>query len=169
METRWVVFRQSRIHGLGGFAKADLPKGARILEYVGDKIDKQESARRCEANNVYIFSLNDEQDIDGNVEWNPARFLNHSCSPNCEAEFDGDQIWVITGRDVNAGEELTFNYSFDLEDYRDYPCHCGAPNCVRYIVAEEFFEYVRRREPGNARPQSSSSSFPFSKRDEQEE
>ena len=146
METRLVVFRESRIHGLGGFAKTDLAKGARILQYVGEKIDKQESARRCEANNVYIFSLNDQQDIDGNVEWNPARFLNHSCSPNCEAEFDEDQIWVIASRDISAEEELTFNYGFDLEDYREYPCHCGAPNCVGYIVAEELFEYVRGRE-----------------------
>jgi SET domain-containing protein len=145
METQLVVFKESPIHGLGGFAKTDLSKGTRILEYVGEKIDKRESARRCEANNVYIFSLNDEQDIDGNVEWNPARFLNHSCSPNCEAEFDNDRIWFMATRNIRAGEELTFNYGFDLEDYRDYPCHCGAPNCVGYMVAEEFFEHVRGR------------------------
>src|SRR5262249_38101926 len=84
-ESELAVFKESRIHGLGGFAKINLTKGERMLEYVGERIDKQESARRCEANNVYIFSLNEAKDIDGNVEWNPARFLNHSCSPNCEA------------------------------------------------------------------------------------
>jgi uncharacterized protein len=150
METRLVIFKQSTIHGLGGFAKTHLAMGDRIIDYVGEKIVKYESARRCEANNVYIFSINSEQDIDGSVEWNPARFLNHSCSPNCEAEFDVDQIWVIANRDINAGEELTFNYGFNLEDYRDYPCHCSAPNCVGYIVAEEFFEHVRRRATGPA-------------------
>jgi SET domain-containing protein len=148
IETDLVIFKESSIHGLGGFAKTDLSKGAKIVEYVGEKIDKQESVRRCEANNVYIFSLNDEEDIDGNVDWNPARFLNHSCSPNCEAEFDEDHIWVIAARDIRAGEELTFNYGFDLENYRDYPCHCGAPNCVGYIVAEEFFDHLRRH-PGS--------------------
>ena len=146
METTLVKFKESAIHGLGGFAKACLPKGTRIVEYVGEKIDKQESARRCEANNVYIFSLNDEQDIDGNVDWNPARFLNHSCFPNCEAEFDDDHIWLVAARDIASGEELTFNYGFDLQDYRDYPCHCGAPNCVGFMVAEEFFDHVRSRE-----------------------
>jgi len=145
METDLVIFKESPIHGVGGFAKTDLSKGARIVEYVGEKIDKHESARRCEANNVYIFSLNDVEDIDGNVDWNPARFLNHSCNPNCEAEFDEDHIWVISTRDIRAGEELTFNYGFDLQNYRDYPCHCGAPSCVGYIVAEEFFDHVRRQ------------------------
>lgn len=144
-ESDLVTFRESKIQGVGGFAKADLPAGARVLEYLGEKIDKEESARRCEANNVYIFSLNDKQDIDGNVEWNPARFLNHSCSPNCEAQLEDNRIWLVTLRQVKAGEELTFNYGFDLQDYREYPCHCGAPACVGYIVAEEFFEHVRRQ------------------------
>src|SRR3954454_6821793 len=110
IETDLVAFRKSNIHGLGGFSKFRLAKGTRILEYLGQKIDKHESARRCEANNVYIFSLTDDLDIDGNVEWNPARFLNHSCSPNCEAEFEAGRIWLIAIRDINAGDELTFNY-----------------------------------------------------------
>jgi SET domain-containing protein len=144
METELVVFKKSSIHGLGGFAKCDLAKGVWILEYQGEKIDKQESARRCEANNVFIFSLNDHEDIDGNVDWNLARFLNHSCSPNCEALLDEDHIWVVASRDIRALEELTFNYGFDLVDYREHPCHCGSPNCVGFIVAEEFFDLVRK-------------------------
>jgi uncharacterized protein len=145
METELVLFQASPIHGRGGFAKRALPKGSRILEYVGERIDKQESTRRCEANNVYIFFLNETQDIDGDVDWNLARFLNHSCSPNCEAEVDGARIWLVARRDIGAGEELTFNYGFDLEDYRDYPCRCGSPNCVGFIVAEEYFDHVRQR------------------------
>lgn len=144
--TEHVAFRESTIHGRGGFAKGNIRKDTRILEYLGERIDKEESCRRCELNNVYIFSLNDREDIDGNVEWNPARLLNHSCCPNCEARLEAGRIWLIAGRDIKAGEELTFNYGFDLEDYREYPCHCGSPECVGFIVAEEFFDHVRRQE-----------------------
>jgi hypothetical protein len=80
------------------------------------------------------------------VDWNPARFLNHSCAPNCEAQFADGRIWLVAIRDIRAGEELTFNYGYDLTDYREHPCRCGAVSCVGYIVAEEFFEHVRRQE-----------------------
>jgi SET domain-containing protein len=143
IESKWVVFKESSIHGRGGFARRNVPKGTRLLEYLGKRIDKQESARLCEQNNVYIFSLNEHEDIDGDVDWNPARFLNHSCSPNCEAELQEDRIWLVATRDIRAMEEITFNYGFDLENYRDYPCLCGSPNCVGFIVAEEFFDHVR--------------------------
>jgi len=141
----WVSFHRSRIHGTGGFARRDIPAGTRLIEYVGEKITKAESLRRCEANNEYIFTLDDECDLDGNVTWNPARFINHSCAPNCEAEWDENRIWIAALRDIPAGEELSFNYGYDLEDYREHPCRCGAPECVGYIVAEEFFEHVRRQ------------------------
>jgi len=115
-----------------------------VIEYVGERIDKRESLRRCEQNNVYIFSLGPEFDLDGNVTWNPARFLNHSCAPNCDAELQEGRLWIVANRDIPQGEEITFNYGFDLESYRDYPCHCGSLDCVGYIVAEEFFAHVRR-------------------------
>ena len=140
-----VVIQSSRIHGLGGFATAPIARGTHILEYLGARISKTESLRRCEQNNEYIFTLNNEEDLDGNVEWNPARFLNHSCAPNCDAELEDGHIWIIANRDINAGEELTFNYGFDLENFRDYPCRCGTPRCVSYIVAEEFFEHLRKQ------------------------
>ena len=140
-----VIFKQSPIHGRGGFAKCDITKGAIVLEYKGELIDKQESARRCEQNNVYIFGLNERHDLDGNVDWNPARFVNHSCSPNCEAVLEDDRIWLVASSDIRAGEELTFNYGFDLQNYREYPCGCGSPNCVGFIVAEEFFDHVRKQ------------------------
>ena len=147
-DTEWVLFKCSPIHGTGGFAKTAIRKGTRILEYLGEKITKGESLRRCEQNNAYIFTLNDQQDLDGNVPWNPARFINHSCAPNCEAEKDDDCIWVIATRDIQAGEEITFNYGYDLVDYKDSPCLCGAPNCVGYMVAEEYFEHVLSRKAG---------------------
>jgi SET domain-containing protein len=144
-ETEFVVFRTSPIHGVGGFARSDMAAGARLIEYVGERITKQESLTRCERSNEYIFAIDDTHDLDGNVEWNPARFLNHSCEPNCEARFEHGHIWLVAIRDVRAGDELTFNYSYDLEDYREHPCLCGAASCVGYMVAAEFFEHVRRQ------------------------
>jgi SET domain-containing protein len=143
VETALVCFRPSTIHGTGGFAKADIAVGAHVIEYVGEKITKAESLRRCESNNEYIFSLSDEFDLDGNVPWNPARFLNHSCDPNCEAEPEGGRVWIVARRGIRTGEEITFNYGYDLEDYREHPCRCGAADCAGYIVAAEYHEHVR--------------------------
>ena len=145
-ETEWLVFKESQIHGLGGFAKIAIPLGTRVIEYLGEKITKQESVRRCEANNQYIFALNDREDLDGNVDWNPARFINHSCAPNCEVEWDGSYIWIVAKREIKAGEEITFNYGYDLVDYREYHCACGAEECVGYIVADTYFGIVRANE-----------------------
>jgi SET domain-containing protein len=143
----WIEFRESGIHGQGGFARQPIPAGTRLIEYVGERISKAESLRRCEANNHFIFTLTDTEDLDGAVSWNPARLINHSCEPNCEAEFDpADQrIWIIAHRNILAGQEVTFNYSYDLEDYRSYPCRCGAETCVGYIAAEEFHDHIRHQ------------------------
>ncbi len=141
--TDWVRFGPSTIQGLGGFARKDISSGTRVIEYVGERIDKQESLRRCERSNEFIFTLNERCDIDGNTPGNPARLINHSCSPNCDAEVDNEHIWIVANRDIRAGEELTFNYGFDLLDYREYPCWCGSASCIGYILAEEFFEHIR--------------------------
>jgi SET domain-containing protein len=115
----------------------------RVLEYIGERISKAESLRRCEQNNEFIFCLGESYDLDGNVSWNPARFINHSCEPNCEASLEEGRIWLLAIRDVEPGEELTLNYGYDLENYKAYPCHCGSRKCVGYMVAEEFFPHVR--------------------------
>ncbi len=143
IETEWIVFRKSLIHGTGGFATKKISTGTRLIEYVGERITKAESIRRCEADNEYIFTVNEKEDLDGNVEWNPARFVNHSCAPNCDAEMDEERIWIVANRDIKGGEEITFNYGFDLVDYRNYPCVCGADECVGYMVDSQYFEHVR--------------------------
>ena len=135
----------SPIQGQGLFACAAFVKGAHVLEYVGEKITKEESAWRCQQQNWYIFSLDDEFDLDGNFDWNRARLVNHSCAPNCEASLEEGKIWILALRDIQPGEEITFNYGYDLEDYREHPCHCGAPECAGFIVAEEFLGQLRRQ------------------------
>ncbi len=149
--TEWFTVKASPIHGRGAFARQPIPPGARVLEYVGEKIGRDESLRRCERNNEYIFRLGDDLDLDGNVSWNPARWLNHSCQPNCEARLEQGRIWLVALRSIAVGEELTFNYGYDLEDYLKYPCRCGTSACVGYIVAEEFFPHVRRQRELRAR------------------
>jgi SET domain-containing protein len=149
MSVEWLDVRPSPIAGRGLFARTDLAAGQRIIEYVGERITKDESLRRCEAGNPYIFALDDEHDLDGSVEWNLARFINHSCAPNCETEDDEGRIWVVALRDIRAGEELTYNYNFDLTEFREHPCRCGAEHCVGFMVAEEHFPALRRlRESG---------------------
>jgi len=145
-------FKQSSIHGTGGFATGPIRAGTLLIEYVGQIITKAESLRRCEAGNTSIFELDDERDIDGAVSWNPARFLNHSCAPNCDTELIDSQIWIVARRDIAAGEEITFNYGYDWEDYREYPCRCGAPGCLGYIVSEEFFPALREGQGLEFRP-----------------
>lgn len=144
-ETDDIQFRQSSIHGVGGYARRFIPKDTYVIEYVGEKIDKAESARRCAADNHFIFTYDDTHDIDGSVEWNPARLINHSCEPNCETVDDEGHMWVVAIRDIQPGEEITFNYNYDLEDYKAHACRCGSPRCVGYMVAEEYFEHVRRQ------------------------
>jgi SET domain-containing protein len=141
----YLEVRQSIIHGTGGYARKAIPTGTQIIEYVGERIPKEESSRRCEADNEFIFTIDETWDLDGKVAWNPARFINHSCAPNCEAEWLESRIFINALRDIQPGEELTFNYNYDLEDYQEHPCRCGTPVCVGYIVAEEFFEQVRKQ------------------------
>lgn len=127
----------SAIEGTGGCARVAIGRGTRVIEYQGERISKAESLVRCEANNPYIFCLDETTDLDGSVEWNPARFLNHSCAPNCEAQMINGRIWIVALRDIAAGEEITFDYGYDWEDYKEHPCHCGAPGCFGYIVSAE--------------------------------
>ena len=133
----------SGIHGRGAFAMRVVGSGEILVEYTGELIRKAESARRCAAGNPFIFAIDDEWDLDGDHPDNPARFLNHSCAPNCEAEWEGSRIFINALRDLKLGEELTFNYGYDLEDYLDHVCQCSTPACVGFIVAEEYFDQVR--------------------------
>ncbi len=142
--TEWLRFRYSHIEGRGAFARTAIPSGTRVIQYLGRIIGKEESEQLCETFNEYIFNLTDEHDLDGNVDWNPARLINHSCAPNCSAEQDEEEIWIVADRDIQPGEEVSFNYGYSLESYRDYPCNCRTPHCVGYIVADEYHELVRR-------------------------
>lgn len=146
--------KQSSIHNLGIFATADIKKGTRIIEYVGEKISKAESERRNDEwsqlakeknwGMVYIFDLNKRYDIDGNVEYNIARYINHSCEPNCEAVNIRGRIWIMALKVIHKGEELSYDYGYDVEHYSEHPCHCGTKSCVGYIVQRGQWRKLRR-------------------------
>src|ERR1044071_1177203 len=104
----WEV-KPSGIHGAGLFARENTPAGTRLVEYLGEHISKAESLRRRQDGNFFVFIVTEKFDIDGAVDWNPARFINHSCAPNCEARQEDEHIWILALRDIRAGEELTFN------------------------------------------------------------
>lgn len=139
--------RKSEIHGNGVFAICNIKKGEKILQYLGEKISKEESNRRgleqeeksksSGEGAVYIFELNENFDIDGNFDYNDARFINHACQTNCEAVCENDEIWFYATCDIQEGEEILYNYGYALEHFLRHPCKCGKPNCVGYIVAVE--------------------------------
>ena len=124
--SEWAKVEGSTVHGRGMFATQDIPEGQSIIQYLGERIDKEESDRRGNAlfdesqktggAQVYLFTLDENWDLDGNFEWNTARLVNHSCNPNCEAQIDDDlNIWLVAVRDIENGEELSFNYGFGLD------------------------------------------------------
>lgn len=142
-----VMFMNSPIHGTGGFARIDLRRGQRIIEYIGPRLTLAEGQKELDKHNAYLFTLNEISLIDGSVEWNPARFLNHHCEPNCESGIIRNRLWFYALRAIRSGEELTYNYGHALTGYRERPCHCGAAICVGYRVAEKHFTKIRKRHP----------------------
>jgi SET domain-containing protein len=100
----------SRIAGQDLFAAQDIHKGTRIIQYIGARSPKEDSAERDAQGNAYIFAFNDRYDIDGKTLKNTARYINHSCAPTCEAVVTKRTIWIVALRDIQAGEELSYNY-----------------------------------------------------------
>jgi SET domain-containing protein len=141
----WMELRGSPIHGLGAFALQDIPKGTRIIEYVGEKISNAEADRRyndetMESHHTFLFILNSKQCIDAAYEGNESRFINHSCDPNAEAFIPRGRIWIEAIRNIPRGTEIAYDYAFEddakytIDDYRRYGCRCGAKNCRGTIV-----------------------------------
>ena len=139
--------RSSPIHGKGVFARLPLAKGELVLEYLGAIIDWPEALRRhphdpAQPNHTFYFALDDEDGvIDGNDGGNRARWINHSCKPNCESETKGQRVWVRALRNIRAGEELNYDYALVIDEpltaqlKQDYACRCGSKNCRHTMLA----------------------------------
>lgn len=137
--------RPSGIHGLGGFATRRIPKGTRIAEYVGERLTTAEIDRRYaedarEDGHTFLFHVGDDLYIDASRGGNDARFINHSCEPNCESEVEDDRVWIVAREDIEPGEELTYDYALEPEDdppsvwVSVYACRCGAARCRGTMV-----------------------------------
>jgi len=144
---KFVYLKKSGIHNKGIFAKKFIPKGTKIIQYVGEKISKKESEIRSDKaieiakknkkkGFVYIFELNKKYDLDGDVPYNLAKFINHSCNPNCESEMSDEEIWIIALKDIKKEEEILYDYGYEIDHFQDHPCFCGSKNCKGYIVSE---------------------------------
>lgn len=145
--SKYIEVRESSIHNKGIFAAINIPKDTKIIEYVGKKITKKEADNIADnqfekgeeghEGHVYLFELDSKHDIDGNTNYNTAKYINHSCDPNCETENEDGHIWIVAIKNIKKGDELSYNYGYDLESFKDHPCKCGSKNCVGYIVKEE--------------------------------
>jgi len=137
--------RNSSIHGRGVFALVRIPKRTRIVEYKGERISQAEAdVRYSEAHanspHTMLFEVSDQLVIDATRRGNSARWINHSCVPNCEIVDENERIFIESRRDIAPGEELTYDYNLQLGEphtaaaKRAHPCFCGARRCRGTMV-----------------------------------
>ena len=135
-----IEVRRSGVHGLGVFAAKFIKKGARIIEYVGERVSHDEADRRYEVkdandSHTFLFIVDSKTVIDAGTDGNDARFFNHSCDPNCESTVAKKRVFIEAIRDIEAGTELTYDYQIyreegDPENIDEvFACRCGFPNC----------------------------------------
>lgn len=138
---------KSRIQGTGVFAKRKIPKGTRIIEYIGERVPVSQylvEISEGKPPSIYSFRVNDSFIIDGAINGNESRFINHSCEPNTEAYVFDDKPYIYAMRDIMRGEELTFDYQLQRtiqskvskKDKEFYRCLCGSPHCRGSMLAD---------------------------------
>jgi uncharacterized protein len=135
-----IEVRRSNVHGLGVFAAKPIPKGTRIIEYVGERVSHDEADRRYEVkdandSHTFLFIVDSKTVIDAGTDGNDARFFNHSCDPNCESTVEKRRVYIEAIRDIDQGAELTYDYQIQREDDDPdnidevFACRCGFAQC----------------------------------------
>lgn len=143
-----VAVRNSPIHGRGVFAVTAIAKGARILEYTGERMTHAKADRLYGdlhegSSHTMLFAANDKVVIDATKRGGPARWINHSCAPNCEANEEDGRVFIDAVRAIKPGEELSYDYNLVLEERhtakqkREHPCHCGARRCRKTLLGNK--------------------------------
>ena len=143
---RRLFVRRSPVHGHGVFAAQPLAEGEKLLEYKGERISWKEADNRhphdpSQPNHTFFFQLENSDVIDGGVNGNSARWINHSCDPNCEAREEKKRIFIYALRNIEAGEEINYDYGLVLDGKytrkikAEYACHCGSKNCRGTMLA----------------------------------
>jgi SET domain-containing protein len=147
----YLELRTSPIQGTGAFATRNIKKGTRIIEYTGQRIswrtaDKRYDDEKMRRHHTFLFTVDDDSVIDGAVQGNEARFINHSCDGNCDAVTDRKRIFIEARRPIKAGDELAYDYQYErardhtAEDEKFYACRCGSPNCRGTILSPEVLD-----------------------------
>ena len=143
---RRIQVRKSGVHGRGVFALVDLAEGELVMEYTGEVISWDEAQRRhphdlANPNHTFYFHIDDQHVIDGKVGGNSARWINHACEPNCEADEQGGRIFIKTLHNIPAGQELNYDYGLMIDEpytkklLAEYPCWCGSKLCRGTLLA----------------------------------
>jgi SET domain-containing protein len=162
---RRVQVRESGVHGKGVFALRDIRAGTTLLEYTGERISWKEALHRhphdpTQPNHTFYFHIDDQHVIDANVGGNAARWINHACDTNCEADEVDGRVFIKTVRDVAAGEELFYDYGLVIDARqtaklkKEYACHCGSPRCRGTMLAPKTKAAsgaARKGKPGGTR------------------
>ena len=153
----YYVVRNSKIHGKGVFAKRPIRKGTQVLEYTG-KIVSREEADEIGTTTVnghthtMLFTIDDDHVIDGNVGGD-AKYINHSCDPNCEAvQYDDNTIFIESLKSIPKGQEITYDYHLEVPGKitdkvkKEYECFCGSPKCRGTQIAQSILDKAKKKE-----------------------
>ena len=143
---RRIQVRRSGVHGKGVFALAPIAKGETVIEYVGEIITWPEALRRhphdpSDPNHTFYFHIDDKRVIDANVGGNAARWINHACQPNCEADEVDGRIFIKARRALKPGEELFYDYGLVIDERytpklkKQFECRCGTRKCRGTMLA----------------------------------
>jgi len=143
---RRIQVRRSSVHGKGVFALVPLAKGERIIEYKGEVIRWSEALRRhphdpADPDHTFYFHVDNKHVIDANVGGNAARWINHACAPNCEAQEVRGRVYIEALRAIKPGEELSYDYGLIIDERytpkvkKQFECRCGASRCRGTMLA----------------------------------
>jgi hypothetical protein len=134
---------ESGVHGRGVYAAQFIPKGTRIIEYTGERVSWEAAPDNPDDPHTFNFGLENGDVINPEVGGNDARWINHSCDPNCETVEEDDRVFIYAMRDIQLGEELLYDYHMELDEpiteasKRKFACHCGASNCRGTMIELE--------------------------------
>jgi uncharacterized protein len=143
-ERKLVCTRNSKIHGLGVFAHRSIAPGQVLARYGGEILSAEEAKRELAAGNRYLLELPDGRVLDGSASHQLGRFFNYSCDPSAHLKYREGVPLIVSSRAIARGEEITIDYGFEPNELTRFPCTCGKPNCVGYIVAVHYHSMVRR-------------------------
>jgi uncharacterized protein len=143
-EGKHVSTRNSEIHGSGVFANRLIAAGKVLAHYDGKILSPGEVEHELAAGNGYLLELPDGRVMDGSTGNGLGRFFNYSCDPSAYFEYREGVPLIISSRSIARGEEITIDYGFEPTEVTRFPCACGKPNCVGYIVARPYHAMVRR-------------------------